>query len=294
MLVYDGPDMRIRTLDAGRLRLDGGAMFGVVPKPLWSKRATADERNRITLAMRCLLVESEEHRVLVDTGVGNKEDEKFRDIYAIDNAGQPTRLEDSLRTEGLDTADITHVVNTHLHFDHAGGNTLLAEDGSLRAAFPNAHYVIRRGEWEFAHLDNERVRASYISRNYDLLEAEGRVRFVEQDGAIVPGLRVLRSAGHTPHHQCVVLETAAGTFCYLADLVPTVAHLPLPWIMGYDVLPLVTLESKRTVLGRAAAERWGLIFEHDPEIAWGRAVPREGGRDGCELTEEVVDSAETT
>jgi len=292
MLVYDGPDMRIRTIDAGRLRLDGGAMFGVVPKPLWSKRAPADERNRITLAMRCLLVEGDNYRLLVDTGVGNKEDEKFCGIYAIENAGQPTRLEDSLREEGLDPTEITHVVNTHLHFDHAGGNTLLAANGNLLAAFPNASYVIRRGEWEFAHLDNERVRASYIPRNFDLLADEERVRFVDEDGEVVPGVRVLRTAGHTPYHQSVVVETAGGNFCYLADLVPTVAHLPLPWIMGYDVTPLDTLESKRSLLGRAAVEGWGLIFEHDPAIGWGRAVLPEGGGDGCELADAVFDALE--
>jgi glyoxylase-like metal-dependent hydrolase (beta-lactamase superfamily II) len=290
VLIYEGPDMRIRTLDAGSLRLDGGAMFGVVPKPLWSKRTPADERNRITLAMRCLLVEGEGYRLLIDTGVGNKENEKFRDIYAIENAGEPTRLEDSLRDEGLEPADITHVVNTHLHFDHAGGNTRVTDDGSLQVAFPNASYVIRRGEWDFAHLDNERVRASYIPRNFDLLAEEGRVRFVEEDGDVVPGVRVVRTAGHTPYHQSVVLETAVGRFCYLADLVPTVAHVPLPWIMGYDVMPLDTLETKRGWLGRAAAERWGLIFEHDPEIAWGRAVPGEDGHDGCELADQVRDA----
>ena len=290
MQVYNGPDMRVTTIDAGCLRLDGGAMFGVVPKPLWSRRAPPDERNRITLAMRCLLVEGENYRLLVDTGIGNKEDEKFRDIYAIDNAGQPTRLEDSLHAAGIDPTEITHVVNTHLHFDHAGGNTLVATDGSLRAAFPNAIYVIRRGEWEFAHLDNERVRASYLPRNFDLLADEDRVRFMDEDGDVVPGVRVVRTAGHTPYHQSVVLETNGGSFCYLADLVPTAAHLPLPWIMGYDVMPLDTLESKRSLLGGAAAEGWGLIFEHDPKIAWGRAVPRERGGDGCELADEVYDS----
>lgn len=291
MLIYDGPDMRIRTLDAGSLRLDGGAMFGVVPKPLWIKRTPADERNRITLAMRCLLVESEDHRLLVDTGVGNKDGEKFRDIYAIENAGRPTLLEDSLRGEGLEPTDITHVVNTHLHFDHAGGNTLLVADGSIVPAFPNASYVIRRGEWEFAHLDNERVRASYIPRNFDLLADEERIRFVEEDGDVVPGVRVVRTPGHTPYHQSIIVETAVGRFCYLADLVPTVAHLPLPWIMGYDVMPLDTLESKRDLLGLAAAEGWGLVFEHDPEIAWGRAVPVESGHDGCELADPVRDSS---
>jgi glyoxylase-like metal-dependent hydrolase (beta-lactamase superfamily II) len=288
MDIYSGPDFRIRTVDAGRLRLDGGAMFGVVPKPLWSKRAPADERNRITLAMRCLLVEGDGFRLLVDTGLGNKEDEKFHRIYAIENAGDPTRLEVSLRRAEVEPTDITHVLNTHLHFDHAGGNTMRTEGGAVRASFPNARYLIRRGEWEFAHLDNERVRASYLGPNFDPLLTEERVDFLAADGAVLPGIEVVRAAGHTPYHQCVLIETAGGTFCYLADLVPTVAHLPLPWIMGYDVEPLTTLETKRELLGRAGAAGWGLIFEHDPRTAWGRAARPAGGRDGCELVESVA------
>ncbi len=288
MLIYEDAEIRLRTIDGGRLRLDGGAMFGVVPKPLWSRRTPADERNRITLAMRCLLVETAEARLLVDTGLGNKENEKFLDIFGVDNRGRPTRLEDSLREAGIEAADITHVISTHLHFDHAGGNTVLAEDGRVRAAFPNARYFIRRGEWDFARLDNERIRASYIRANFEPLADDGRIEFVEEDGEIVPRVRVVHTPGHTPHHQSVLIETAEGLFCYLADLVPTRAHLPLPWIMGYDIEPLVTLESKRTLLSRAAVEGWGLIFEHDPVVAWGRAIARTDGRHGCELTDEVT------
>lgn len=287
MPVFETPDLRVTTIDAGSLWLDGGAMFGVVPKPLWSRRTEADERNRIPLAMRCLLVETADHLVLVDTGVGSKEDEKFRRIYRIENAGSPTRLEDSLRAVGTHPADVDIVLSTHLHFDHAGGNTVAGPDGEPTAAFPNAVYRIRREEWEFAHLDNERVKASYIEANFDPLEREGRIEFIEEDGEVVPGIEVRRTPGHTPGHQSVLIGRGERRLFYLADLVPTVAHLPLPWIMGYDVEPLVTLESKRHELGRAVAEGWTLAFEHDPRIAWGRPVESSPGR--VELVDQEED-----
>ncbi len=286
MPVFETSDLRVTTIHAGSLWLDGGAMFGVVPKPLWSRRTEADDRNRIPLAMRCLLVETADHRVLVDTGVGSKEDEKFRKIYRIENAGSPTRLEDSLRAAGTEPDEIDIVLSTHLHFDHAGGNTVIGDDGEPTAAFPNAVYRIRRDEWEFAHLDNERVRASYIRANFDPLESEGRIEFIEQDGEIVPGIEVRRTPGHTPGHQSVLIGRGEQRLFYVADLVPTAAHLPLPWIMGYDVEPLVTLESKRRELGRAVAEGWTLAFEHDPRIAWGRPVESSPGRVGLVDEEE--------
>lgn len=274
-------------LDAGSLWLDGGAMFGVVPKPLWSRRTEVDDRNRIPLAMRCLLVETGGCRILVDTGLGGKEGEKFRDIYGVADAGTPTRLVRSLREVGVGPADIDVVVNTHLHFDHAGGNTERGEDGCARPAFPNARYIIRRGEWEFARLENERVRASYLEDNFIPLETAGCVDFVEADGEVAPGVHVVCTPGHTPHHQSVLIEMGGLRLLYLADLVPTRAHVPLPWIMGYDVEPLVTLESKRQMLTRAAEEGWLLGFEHDPSVAWGRAVPLEEGS-GCALVDEVA------
>ncbi|MGI9037444.1 MAG: MBL fold metallo-hydrolase [Gemmatimonadota bacterium] len=283
----DWPDLSITTIDAGQLWLDGGAMFGVVPKPLWSRRTSPDERNRIPLAMRCLLVETADAKVLVDTGVGSKETEKFLEIYRVDNAGSPTRLEDSLRAEGVEPDDIDIVLSTHLHFDHAGGNTTRNPAGEIVPAFPNAAYYIRRGEWDFAHLDNERVKASYLPENYAPLERDDRVRFIEDDGEIVPGVRVLRSAGHTPWHQSVLIGGGDRRLLYLADLIPTRAHLPLPWIMGYDIEPLVTLESKRRILARALEEDWMLGFEHDPETAWARVVASGSGR--LELIDEVAD-----
>lgn len=286
MPVFETSDVKVTSIDAGSLWLDGGAMFGVVPKPLWSRRTQSDDRNRIPLAMRCLLVETGHELVLVDTGVGAKESEKFTEIYRIENAGSPGRLEDSLRKLGVEPGDIDVVLSTHLHFDHAGGNTI-EDAGEVTAAFPNAEYFIRREEWDFAHLDNERVKASYLPANFDPLEREGRIRFIEADGDVVPGISVVRTPGHTPGHQSVLIGEGDRRLLYLADLVPTMAHLPLPWIMGYDVEPLVTLESKRRELGRAVQEGWTLAFEHDPSVAWGRPVESSPGR--VELVDVVED-----
>jgi len=278
MAVIELPDIRVTTIDAGSLWLDGGAMFGVVPKPLWSKRAEPDERNRIPLAMRCLLVETADTRLLIDTGVGNKESGKFLELYRVDNRGSPTRLEDSLRAAGVAPEQIDVVLSTHLHFDHAGGNTSQAPDGTVQAAFANAEFHVRRTEWEFAHLDNERVRASYLPVNFDPLEAEERIRFVDAGADVVPGVRIVETPGHTPGHLSVLIGNGEQKLLFLADLVPTMAHLPLPWIMGYDVEPLVTLETKRSVLAKAVEEDWILAFEHDPSVAWGRAVESSRGR----------------
>jgi glyoxylase-like metal-dependent hydrolase (beta-lactamase superfamily II) len=267
-------DVRLHALDGGSQRLDGGAMFGVVPKPLWEKRIPADERNRIPLAMRCLLVETPDALVLVDNGAGNKEDQKFCDIYGIDNAPageeRATRLEDALAEAGFGIDDVDVVINTHLPFDHAGGNTRRLPDGGVGLSFPRARYVVQRGEYEWAHVRNERIQASYLPHNFDPVMAAGRLDLLEGDVEVVPGIRVVRTPGHTPHHQSVLVRSAGETACFLADVIPTSAHLPLPWIMGYDVEPLVTLESKRTLLQRARVGQWLLVFEHDPVVPWGR------------------------
>lgn len=288
MLIHESDGLTVHAVHAGRVWLDGGAMFGVVPKPLWSRKIDADERNRIPLATRCLLVEAGGRLMLVDSGVGTKEDEKFEDIYGVESAPPPgsdadSRLEASLAEVGATRADVDLVLSTHLHFDHAGGNTVRDDDGEPRPAFPNATYLIRRGEWEFAHRDNERIQASYLEHNFDPLRRAGSVELLEGDEEVLPGVRTVRTPGHTPHHQSVIFEAGDETLCYLADLVPTTAHVRLPWIMGYDVEPLVTLESKRKLLTRAGEEGWTLIFEHDPEVAAGRAVPSGSQRGGCEL-----------
>ena len=265
---------RIHTLEAGMQRLDGGAMFGVVPKPLWEKRIPADERNRIPLAMRCLLVETPDALVLIDNGSGNKENDRFNDIYGIDNRSSdeerwPTRLEEALASVGFKPDDVDIMLDTHLHFDHAGGNTRREPDGMIALSFPRARYLVQRGEWDWAHVRNERIQASYLPLNFDPVMSAGRLELLEGNVTVVPGIEVYRTPGHTPHHQSVLIRSQDETACYLADVMPTSAHLPLPWIMGYDVEPLVTLESKRSLVARARQENWLLVFEHDPVVAWG-------------------------
>ena len=264
----------VHAIQAGGQALDGGAMFGVVPKPLWERRIPADTRNRIPLGMRCLLIEHDVGLLLIDNGAGNKETAKFLDIYGIDNSGADGRtlLEDGLRSLGHRPEDIVVMIDTHLHFDHAGGNTFRDADGRIVPAFPNARYVVQRGEYEWAMHTNERTAASYFPPNYEPVREAGLLDLAEGDREIVPGIRVVRTPGHTPHHQSVLLESKGEIAFYLGDLVPTAAHLPLPWIMGYDVEPLVTLETKRKYLRRAADESWLLIFEHDASTAWGRIM----------------------
>jgi glyoxylase-like metal-dependent hydrolase (beta-lactamase superfamily II) len=278
--------LRIHALQAGLQRLDGGAMFGVVPKSLWERKIPADERNRIPLGMRCLLIEHPDALVLVDTGVGDKESEKFAAIYGVENSPVgsvgPTRLESALAEAGFAPSDVTVVINTHLHFDHAGGNTRRAEDGSPILSFPNARYIVRRGEWEWAHHTNERTAASYFGHNYDPVHQAGRLELVDDDREVLAGISLRRTPGHTPHHQGVLVESGREQLFYLADLAPTAAHVPLPWIMGYDVEPLVTLETKRRVWAEAAAEGWTVMFEHDATNAFGRIVA-DGRGYGCEV-----------
>jgi glyoxylase-like metal-dependent hydrolase (beta-lactamase superfamily II) len=260
-------------------------MFGVVPRTLWSTRVVPDERHRIPLAMRCLLVEHPDGLVLIDTALGNKEDAKFLGIYGVVNGGLEgaTQLEDALAVAGFLPADVRWVINTHLHFDHAGGNTTMdpeLEDDPrrhVRPAFPNATYVVQRGELEFARSTNERTRASYLAPNFEPIAAADRFRLLDGDGAVLPGISVRLTPGHVPFHQAVLIQDGGETAAFVADLIPTVAHLPLPWIMGYDLEPLRTLESKRRLLDDAVRGGWRLVFEHDPAIAWGVPVP-EGKR----------------
>ncbi len=240
-------------------------MFGVVPKPLWQKRIPADERNRIPLAMRCLLVEAPSALVLIDTGAGNKESEKFCDIYGIANSGDPTQLEDAIRAAGHQPADIDIVIDTHLHFDHAGGNTRRSDDGPA-PSFPNARYVVQEKELAFARWDNPRIRASYLEANYEPVAAAGLFDTVDGEAMVTEGIRLLPTPGHTPHHQSVLVQSGGETLCFLADVCPTSAHVSLPWIMGYDLEPLVTLDTKTKLWESALREQWTLVFEHDPEV----------------------------
>jgi glyoxylase-like metal-dependent hydrolase (beta-lactamase superfamily II) len=267
-------DLKILAIQAGGQRLDGGAMFGVVPKPLWEKRIAPDERNRIQLGMRCLLIMHSAGPIVVDTGAGNKENEKFHDIYGLENAGanKRTSLEDGLAQAGVRPEDVKIVINTHLHFDHAGGNTYIDEAGAVKPTFPNARYIVKQGEYDYATHTNERTAASYFERNYVPLEKTEQLELVSREKEIVKGIRVGPTPGHTPFHQSVLIESKGQRAFYLGDLCPTHAHLPLPWIMGYDVEPLVTLETKRRIFKQAEDEDWLVIFEHDAVVPWGKIV----------------------
>src|SRR6266480_6330171 len=257
-------------LEAGRQHLDGGAMFGVVPKVLWARRAPADDRNRIPLARRCLLIEHGDGLVLIDTGIGNKENEKFIGIYGVENQGANgrTQLEDALAELGHQTADIRWVINTHLHFDHAGGN--LSREG---LSFPRARYVVQKRELDFASHTNERTAGSYLAHNFQGIPFQ----LIDGETQILPGIRAVPTPGHVPYHQSILIESGGEKACFIADLVPTAAHLPLPWIMGYDLQPLVTLETRRRIYQRAEAEGWLLVFEHDPHIVSGRLAREDKG-----------------
>lgn len=250
----------------GRFRLDGGAMFGVVPKVLWERCCQADEFNRIPLSLTCLLIRAHGKHILVDTGLGDKDDEKFHSMFAVERT--PT-LEESLKAQGLSRDDVHMVINTHLHFDHAGGNTTTSGEGGLRATFPKASYFVQSGEYEDATRANERTKASYRRGNFAPAAHVPRWEFLHGDTEILPGITAIVTAGHTRYHQSVKIESEGQVAFFLGDLIPTAAHLPLPYIMGYDLYPIQTLETKRWVLDRACEEGWLLIFEHDPLIQAG-------------------------
>jgi glyoxylase-like metal-dependent hydrolase (beta-lactamase superfamily II) len=255
----------LTSLSDGAFRLDGGAMFGVIPKPLWERRIQADDRNRITLGLRPLLVRTDRETMLIDAGVGDQMGPKDAEIYALDRA---RHLDHALAAAGLTAGDIDLVIATHLHFDHVGGFTTRV-DGVLRPRFPRARYVINRHEWHDATHTHERNRASYLPDTFVPLLDAGVVDFVEDDVEVRPGLRLERAEGHTSHHQMVRLESEGRTALYVADLMPTTAHVDEPWIMGYDLYPVDTLVAKKRVLAEAIAGGYVIFFEHDPATAAG-------------------------
>ena len=256
----------IYSVTDGRFRLDGGAMFGVVPKVLWQKCCEADELNRIPLSLTCLLIRANGKNILVDTGLGSKEDDKFQRMFAVERT--PTLL-DSLKRLGLGRGDIHVVINTHLHFDHAGGNTMEEEDRTIRPTFPNAQYFIQHGEFEDAARANERTKASYRRDNFTPIAHVNQWDFLHGDSEVLPGITAIVTAGHTRCHQGVKIESEGKVAFFLGDLIPTVSHLPLPYIMGYDLFPIQTLETKRWILDRAFEQQWLLFFEHDPLVQAG-------------------------
>ena len=264
-------EIEVRYLHGGNFYLDGGAMFGVVPKPLWEKKIAADARNRIRLAGNVLLLRVAGKNVLVETGNGTTWDAKLRNIYGIEE-GDPLR--GSLANVGLEPGDIDVVINTHLHFDHAGGNTRRV-DGRDELAFPNAEYVVQRGELEHAENPTERDRASYFPHAFAPVTQAGRWRLLDETGEpgdekeILPGVAAICIPGHNATIQAVKISGGGKTLLAVADLIPTRHHLPLPWIMGYDLYPLRTLETKRTWVARIVQEKWLVAFGHDAEYPAG-------------------------
>ncbi len=265
------------TIETGRFGLDGGAMFGIVPKPLWERRIQADDRNRIPLHMRCLLLEGEGRVVLIDNGLGEKIDDKFRDIYAVDHSAG--RLDGSLEAAGFPPADVTDVILTHLHFDHCGGSTKRTREG-LELAFPAARHHVQRAHWEWARDPNVREAASFLDENLEPLAQSGRLELVDGPGTLFANVEVMTVDGHTQAQQLVKISDEERTLVFVADLLPTTAHLREAWIMAYDVRPLVTLQEKRAFLEQATDEGWHFFFEHDPVTTVG--TPRRTDR-GIEI-----------
>ena len=267
-------NLELIALCDGFLRLDGGAMFGVVPKALWQKAAPPDDRNRITLAMRPLLVRGV-RTMIIDAGLGDKDDAGFRDMYGVDRA---RNLDHTLAEAGLTVEDVDIVLATHLHFDHAGGFTLRDRSGRLRPRFPRAQYIVRRGEWEDATHPHARNRASYSGDDYLPLADAGVLQLVDEDATIMPGVHVRRTGGHTMHHQIVWIESGGRTAVFAADLMPTTAHARDAWIMGYDLYPMDTLAAKQAFVADAIARDALVFFEHDPAVIAGRLLEHDGKR----------------
>ena len=263
-------DLEFHVLVDGYVSLDGGAMFGVIPKVMWEKKIPSDGRNRIQLAMNCLLVHAGGKRILVETGIGAKMSAKLRNIYGVEGPFVNDRLKDY----GLHPSEIDIVINTHLHFDHCGGNTRVEKDKVI-AAYPNAKYVVQRGEFEHAKHPTERDRASYIEENYVPLSG-AKLALLEADRAIAPGVELIRIPGHTANMQCVKLTGGGKTAFFLADLVPTTAHMALPWIMGFDLYPMTTLENKKKWIPELVQEGWIAMFCHDTQTQAAYIRERDG------------------
>ena len=267
-------DLQLTTLHDGPFRLDGGAMFGVVPRPLWERKASPDDRHRVQLAMRPLLVEASWGRMIIDCGAGDKMSPKEQDIYALDRS---RTLDHALADVGLTSDSIDLALASHLHWDHFGGATERRDDG-LWPRFRNARYIIRAAEWEDATHPHERNRASYLQDDFVPLKPAGVVDFFEGDQEIRPGVRVVRTGGHTGQHQIVFVESGGRTAVFVADLIPTTAHLQNAWVMGYDLFPMETLEFKRRFIRDAIDREYLIFFEHDPQVAAGFIREQDGRR----------------
>ncbi len=265
-------DFEIDLISDGTFRLDGGAMFGVVPKVFWERVSPPDEKNRIKLGLNCLLVRGNGKSVLIDTGCGFKYSSRELEIYGIEHE---STVFDDLAKLGVAAADIDFVINTHLHFDHCGGNTVQKDEG-FEPSFPNATYVVQRQEFEDASHPSERTQASYFKENWNPLVERGQLELLDGEHTVCEGIVGIPTPGHTLGHQSVKIQSGGETLFFLGDLCPTSAHVPLPWIMSYDLYPALTLETRKEVYRQAVRESWTLFFDHDPGTLLGRLSEKDG------------------
>lgn len=266
---------RVSVIETGRFALDGGAMFGVVPRTLWEKKVTPDDKNRIPMALRVLLIQGGGRTILVDTGIGDKWSARDAAIYAIEHG--ESSLETALLTAGLRCEDITDVILTHLHFDHAGGATRRSTSGKIEPRFSNARYYVQAQNLQWAKRPVEKDRASYLVQDFEPLLEHGVLEMTDGPGDLFPGISVRVSHGHTTGLQMPVVSDGKTTLVYAADLIPTRAHVALPWVMAYDLRPVVSIAEKKALYARAVSERWVLVYEHDADVAASYVVSGERG-----------------
>jgi glyoxylase-like metal-dependent hydrolase (beta-lactamase superfamily II) len=264
-------EFELTALSDGTYYLDGGAFFGIVPKILWSKRLPSDDKNRVPTGLNSVLVRGGGKNILIETGVGNKLPEKMVQIY-----GQPAKLLDALNGTGVSPDDIDIVINSHLHFDHCGWNTI-REGGKIKPAFPKAKYYAQEGEWKHAH-QGQRDTVSYLHENYDPLVESGQMQLLKGNQDIVPGVSVEVFPGHTRDMQAILIQSGGKTACYISDLIPTSAHVEVNWVMGFDLYPLETIESRKRYYSRAIPENWLTMFTHDPNTPWSYLSKDERGK----------------
>ena len=266
-------DFELSIFSDGTYPLDGGAFFGVIPKIMWSRKVEADERNYVQAGLNSLLIRTGKQNIVVETGMGNKLSERMVKFY-----GQPARLFANLAAGGVAPEDIDIVINTHLHFDHCGWNTVRDNDGKIVPTFPRAKYYAPEGEWQYARRPSERDSISYIPANYDPLVQSGQMTLLKGDEEIVPGISVKTFPGHTAHMQAVIVESGGRTACYISDLIPTAAHIDVTWGMGFDLYPLETIESKKQYYAKAIPEKWLTVFTHDAKAPWAYLEKDETGK----------------
>lgn len=266
-------DFELTAISDGIYHLDGGAFFGVVPKPLWQKKLPADANNRVPTGLNSVVVRTGERNILIETGIGNKLPEKMADIY-----GMPAQLLDNLAAAKISPEDIDIVINTHLHFDHCGWNTML-KNGLIVPTFPKAKYCVQEGEWKHAH-EGQRDSVSYFTQNYDPLVESGRMQLLKGDCEIVPGISVKVFPGHTRDMQGVIVQSGGKTACYISDLIPTSCHIDLNWVMSFDLYPVETVASRKRYYSQAIPEKWLTMFTHDPKVPWAYVEKDEKGKLG--------------